>query len=299
MTRLRALLGIVAISFSAIFVRLADVSAVTAALFRTAYALPVLLVIRAMTWDGRARRARLMAFGAGLLLAVDLTLWHTSIHFIGAGLATVVANVQVVWVGLVGWLVYRERPTATALAVIPVVLVGIALVGGLGSAGAFGDRPLLGATIAAVAGVTYAGFLLLFRASNQALVPTAGPLLDATAGAVLGALLIAPFDAGFSVVPSWPSHGWLVALAVVSQSFGWLLISSALPRLAALETSVMLLIQPAATIVWARIIFAERLSVAQWLGVLVVLAGVLVAGTRGAVRTPAITPRQAARLPDS
>ncbi len=295
MTRLRALAGIAAISFTAIFVRLADVSPTTAALFRVVYALPILVAIRLFVRDDRPRRDRWLSALSGLLLAIDLALWHTAIDLIGPGLATVVANVQVVWVGLVAWIVLRERPTTTALAVVPVILIGVALIGGLGRADAFGDRPLAGAAVGALAGVSYAGFLLLFRASNRSLVPTAGPLLDSTVGTIVGVLLIAPLDSGFSIVPSWPAHGWLLALAVLGQAFGWLLIASALPRLAALETSVMLLIQPAATIVWARLIFGDRLSVVQWAGVVVVLAGVLVAGTRGTVR---VRPAAGATHPD-
>jgi drug/metabolite transporter (DMT)-like permease len=65
---------------------------------------------------------------------------------------------------------------------------------------------------------------------------------------------------------------------------GWLLIAGALPRLPALETSVMLLLQPALTILWARMLFNESLSRPQWIGVLVVLAGVATAGARGSVR---------------
>ena len=284
MTHLSALAGIVAISFSAIFVRLADVSPTTAALFRTSYAIPLLLAIHLAGRHRRRRRDRLLAFFAGVLLATDLAMWHTAIEYIGAGLATVVANVQVVWVGIVAWVVYREKPTTTAFAVVPLVLMGIALIGGLGREDAFGDRPLLGAVLATGASVTYSGFLLLFRASNRVLGPTAGPLLDACAGASLAMLLMAPFDSGFSAAITWPAHGWLIALAVVAQVFGWLMIAGALPRLPALETSIMLLVQPALTIVWARLIFTENLSAVQWAGVAVVMVGVAAAGARGSVR---------------
>lgn len=284
MTHLSALVGIVAISFSAIFVRLADVSPTTAALFRAAYAVPFLLAVHLASRHPRPPRARVLAFSAGVLLAIDLTMWHIAIEYIGAGLATVVANVHVVWVGMVAWMVYREKPTNTAFAVVPLVLVGIAMIGGLGRDDAFGARPLLGASLAAGASITYTGFLLLFRASNRSLGPTAGPLLEATAGAALAMFLIAPFDAGFSLTIEFPAHGWLMALAIVGQVFGWLLIAGALPRLPALETSVMLLIQPALTVLWARILFGESLSTIQWAGVVIVMAGVAAAGARGSVR---------------
>ena len=284
-THLTALAGIVAISFSAIFVRLADVSPTTAALFRTAYAIPVLFLIHIAAKDRRPLRHRALALGAGALLGADLAMWHLAIEYIGAGLATVVANAQVVWVGVAAWLLVRERPTRTAFGVVPLVLVGIALIGGLGQDDAFGERPLLGALLASGASVTYAGFLLVFRSSNRARARAAGPLLDATAGAALATLVLAPIDSGFSVTITWPAHGWLLALALLGQVFGWLLIASTLPRLPALETSVMLLLQPALTIVWARIIFEERLSSLQWVGVAVVLLGVALAGARGSVRS--------------
>ena len=150
MSRAAALTGIVVISFSAIWVRLAELAPAASAFYRTLYALPVLWVAdRLAGTAGRPRRLRWMAAAAGALLAVDLNLWHRSIEWIGAGLATVLANLQVVFVGLVAWILYRERPTRTTLVTVPVVLVGVALISGLGREDAFGANPIAGA----VAGV--------------------------------------------------------------------------------------------------------------------------------------------------
>src|SRR5947209_3242909 len=114
MIHLLALAGVLSISFSAVFVRLAGVSPVTATFFRAAYAVPVLgalwLVWRAR--DRRPRRARILAGVAGVLLAIDLAFWHESIALMGAGLATVIPNVQVVFVALAGWWLYGERPAS-------------------------------------------------------------------------------------------------------------------------------------------------------------------------------------------
>ncbi len=79
---------------------------------------------------------------------------------------------------------------------------------------------------------------------------------------------------GLDLAWSWPAHGWLLALALGSQVAGWLLIAYALPRLPAVETSILLLLQPMAAVVWARLFFAEDLSAVQWSGVVLVLAGV-------------------------
>jgi len=111
MIHLLALAGVLSISFSAVFVRLASVSPVTATFFRAVYALPVLagpwILLRRR--DRRTRRDRALAVASGLILAVDLALWHESIALIGAGLGTVLANVQVVFVAIAGWVMFGER----------------------------------------------------------------------------------------------------------------------------------------------------------------------------------------------
>ena len=277
MTRLIGLAGILTISWSGVFVVLADVTPTTAAFFRAAYALPVLLVLwlLARERDVRPLRARLTAVGAGLFLAADLTAWHHTIDLIGAGLATVLANIQVVLVPLAAWLILREQPSRLALRIAPVVFIGVVLVSGMGRTDAFGTDPQAGILFGILTAFLYTGFIFLLRVANRGyLAPASGPLLDATAGTAAGALLLGLFDSSFSLEPSWPSHGWLLAIALISQVAGWLAISYALPRLPAIDTSIMLLLQPAGAVLWARIVLTEQPSVVQWAGVLLALTGV-------------------------
>jgi drug/metabolite transporter (DMT)-like permease len=284
MLHVLALLGVLSISFSAVFVRLAAVSPITATFYRAAYALPVLAVL----WlaqranDGRPARERWMAAASGVILAIDLNLWHESIALLGAGLGTVIANVQVVFVAIASWFLYRERPLAGRIALIAVVLVGVALSSGLGRHDAYGERPVAGAMIGILAGLSYAVFLLVYRAANRTAGPRSGPLLDSTAGMAAGALATAPFDPRFTMLPPAAAQIWLVLLAIGSQVIGWLLIGTALPRLPAVETSVLLLGQPVFAVIWGVLIFRERLSPLQWFGAAIVLVGVTLLSARAA-----------------
>jgi drug/metabolite transporter (DMT)-like permease len=90
----------------------------------------------------------------------------------------------------------------------------------------------------------------------------------------MGALLLAPLDSGFSLVPTWPAHGWLFLLALGAQVTGWLLINYTLPHIEAWEASLLLVLQPGGTILWAYLLFGEVFSVSQWLGLVLVIAGV-------------------------
>jgi len=93
-------------------------------------------------------------------------------------------------------------------------------------------------------------------------------------GTFVGALLCAPFDPHFQFAASAHAHLWLATLAVVGQVIGWLLIATALTRLPALETSILLLVQPVFAVMWGMVLFSERMSALQWAGTVLVLAGV-------------------------
>lgn len=293
MTLFAALVGAVMISFSAILFLLAGVTPITGAFYRVAYAVPVLffLWLARRGQDRRPSSRRWMALGAGVALAADMVVWHTSIEMIGAGLATLIANTSVVFVALGAWIVFRERPARTTVIAIPVILLGVTLVSGVGQGDAFGDNPVGGALLAMLAAIFYAVFLLVFRHSNDEQAPVAGPLLEASLGAAVASLVFGLTTATLDLEFSWPSHGWLIALAISSQVIAWLLIGYALPRLPAVETATFILIQPALTMIWGAMVFDERPSTLQILGAVIVLAGVgVVASVRARMGPETVTP---------
>jgi drug/metabolite transporter (DMT)-like permease len=277
------LVGAVAIAFSGIIYRLAEVSPTTGAFFRCFWALPALWLL-ARSEDGRygarTRRSRLFAWGAGVFFAADLILWHNSIEQVGAGLATVLGNTQVVLVPLLAWLLLRERPAAATLAAIPIVAVGVLLISGVVEDGAYGENPALGAVFGILTGIAYAGFLLTLREGNRDVRRPAGPLFDATLAATVGCALYGSVAGDLDLLPSWQSTAWLIALALSSQVFGWFLISVSLARLPAALSSVMLTLQPACSIVFAALLIDEAPSALQLVGVAAILAGLVAATAR-------------------
>jgi drug/metabolite transporter (DMT)-like permease len=273
-----AVAGALCIAFSAILVRLAAVSPDTAAVFRCLYALPALGLLAA--WERRrfgprTTHERRLAVVAGVFFALDLMFWHRSIDAVGAGLATVLGNLQVVLVAVVAWMVLGERPGATILAAIPVVLAGITLISGVLEESAFGRDPVLGVVFGALTALAYTGFILVLRLGNRDLRRPAGPLFDATATATVVAAIGGWALGGLDPLPGWPAQGWLIVLALTAQVAGWLLISVSLPRLPAAVTSVLLTIQPVGSVVLAMALLGEDPSALQLGGVALVLAGVV------------------------
>ena len=290
---LTALTGAVAIAFSGILFRVAHVSPSTGAVFRCLYALPPLVVLgwrEDRRYGPRPLRQRALAWLAGGFFAVDLIAWHKAIEEVGAGLATVLGNTQVVLVGLLAWAILRERPPMRAMAAIPFVLVGVTLISGAFESDAYGRNPGLGVVYGVVTAIAYAAFLLVLRAGNRDLRRPAGPLFDATLVAGIVAIVIGLGVGDVDFTPGWSAQGYLVLLALSSQVLGWLLISITLPRLPAALTSVLLTFQPVLSVLLAGAILGESPSALQLGGAALILAGLLVASAGRRARRPAPEP---------
>jgi drug/metabolite transporter (DMT)-like permease len=287
---LRAALGASFISSSAIVVTLAGTGPATTAFYRCALALLALIPLAVLEQRRRGPRplgSRLYAVLAGLFLSADLVLWNHSIADVGAGVATVLGNLQVLFVAVLAWLVLKERPGRRYLTMLPVVFIGVVLVSGAIGGTAAGLHPAAGLAYGVATSATYAVFLLIMRQKAPESGHVAGPLADATAGSAAGALVLGFLFGGLQFSIPWPSFGWLLMLGLVSGTCGWLLITSSLPQLPAALSSLLLLLQPAAAMVLADIVLSERPTVVQVAGALLVCAGVLaVSWTRSARARP-------------
>jgi len=283
-TMLIALAGAVAISFSPVFYVYSDTNPSTGAFFRMLYALPALALLAYLVRksDTRSSRTRWTAFGAGLILAPDMLSYHSSMIFIGIGIATLIGNSQVIIVTLASWKLFGEKPNQAILVSLPVVIIGLALISGIADTDPYGEDPVKGVVFGTMAAFFYSSFLILFRYSNRELAPSSSVQLDATAGAALGLLVLGLLPLSSMAIepmelqPTWPGHGWLIVLAILCQVAGWLAIAHALPRLPAAHTSFAILLQPVLTLVWGYVILhQEGHSQNQVIGIFLVLAAII------------------------
>jgi drug/metabolite transporter (DMT)-like permease len=293
-------LGAASISASGVLIKLADTGPATAAFYRCLLALPLLLALAVLEQRKRGPRpaaARRGAFVAGLCLAVDLVLWNHAIADVGAGVATVLGNLQVLFVAFAAWALFGERPTRRFLVFLPVVMVGVVLVSGMVGGDGGGTHPLAGIGYGLGTSIAYAVFLLILRRSSASTPHAAGPLSEVTAGAALGALVLGLVFGGLQLRIGWPSFGWLLLLALLSQTLGWLIITSTLPRLPAAVASLILLLQPAAAMLLAYLVLGEQPTLIQIAGAVVVCTGVLAISLTTSQQRPRAAEAEAPALP--
>jgi drug/metabolite transporter (DMT)-like permease len=284
------IVGNVALAFGPWLVRLTDVGPVAAGFWRLALALPFLWLIAISVkqrphWPSGALIGALLL--AAFFFAADLAAWHTGIHLTKLGNATLFGNISSFAFAAWGLWLVRQWPSRIQGASLILAAIGCALL----MAGSYELSPrfLSGDLLALLAGLLYAGYLIIVQRVRGALEPI--PLL--LLASLFGAVMLLPFAVGIGE-QVWPSD-WtpLLLLALGSQVVGQGLLVYAIGALPPLVIGLALLTQPAISALIGWLAYDERLTALDWVGAAAIaLALVLVrlpTGLRGRVAKPKMT----------
>ena len=279
------LLGAVMISTTSTFVRLAEVAPTISAFYRMLLGgLMLLFLLRAVGAPWRPRWAVLWALSLpAAAFAVDLMLWHRSILIVGPGLATLLGNLQVFFMALAGWMLYRERLSPRFIAGVLLAFGGLWLLVGRSWEGLGGDYRL-GVWLGVATALAYAVYMLSFR-GIQRQVGAASPMYLLCWCSLLCALMLGAAGAAEGqsfAIPDLRSGLALLGLALFGQVLGWLLISQAMPRLDASMVGLLLLLQPLLAFGMDVALFARPTDALDWLGVALSALGIFVGSVRSA-----------------
>jgi len=271
------LIGAFMISFSAVWVALADVPPTTSAFYRVFFGAAFLLVAALFKGElGQIHHLRIMPYAfCGFAFALDLYFWHASILFIGPGLATIIGNFQVFLMTLCGVLFFKEKLTIRFIVSLPLVIFGLLLVVGF-NWNALTPDYRTGIFFGLLTALSYTVFLLSLRRiqSDKATALRFAPLMFVSffSALCLGLMLLA---SGTSfVIPTMTATFSLLALGLFSQAIGWILIATAMPKIRASFTGLVLLLQPSLSFVWDVLFFSRPTTILHWLGVTITLAAI-------------------------
>ncbi len=230
----------------------------------------------------RLRRHWFALLMPGLIFGGDIAVWHFSFHYTTAAAATLLANCQVVLVGLVSWLILRERlrwqyPLGAALALVGIALL---LLNG-GEPLVAGRNPLIGNLLGLLTACFYASYIISVQFVRRFFSTLTVLVWVSVVSALV--LLVVALASGEQIWEATPVGWWSVlALAVVPHCMGQGLIVYALAKLPASFTSVTLLIQPVMAGIWGWLILGELLTGVQITAGVIVLIGIYFA-RRGSI----------------
>jgi drug/metabolite transporter (DMT)-like permease len=269
--------GALMISFSGVWVKVSHVPPTISAFYRVLFGGIFLLTAacwkKEIAWQGW-QRLRLVLL-CGILLTLDLYLWHKSIHFVGPGLATILGNFQVFLLTGLGVLFMGEKVSARFFLAIVMAILGLFLVVGI-QWNQLGDQYKTGVYLGLATAVAYTAFLLALRKLQSGQTETITfyglTLVSFTTAFFLG------IEAGYSgdafIIPDIQSWTALLLLGLTTQGVGWILISNALPRIRASFAGLILLLQPSLAFVWDVLLFQRQTSPVNWIGVIMAITAI-------------------------
>lgn len=272
-------LGIIAISFGAIFIRLVDEASVYAiSAWRVGIAFVVLLPIslRAGSLKSISRHNLLLSLLSGFFLAIHFVLWVTSLDYTSVASSVVLVSTSPIFVGLGARLFIHEPPSRLLKISIAMAVVGSMVVGWgdmrLGGMALRGDLLAIGGAIMS------AGYLLIGRRVRRD-VPISGYALatygTATMILIVICLIMREPLAGFPRL----DYTWLILLGLGPQLIGHTSLNWALQYLQASVVSIITLGEPIGATILAYIIFGEPVTAVKAAGGAMILLGIYL-GTR-------------------
>lgn len=254
--------------------------------FRYLLAIPLVgLMLRLRGRSLGIRRAEaLPLLAAGVLMAVSSLALFESYNFMDAGIASTLLFVYPVLVALIMAAGFGERLGAVTVAGMAGALGGVALLcqGG-------GGRPfsLVGAGLVFASALSYALYIVGANRSRLKEMAT----LKVTLYVLVGGLVVfgARFASGVELIVP-PAARWYLwanclALAVFPTAVSFLCTTAAVRYIGSTATAVLGALEPVTALFFGMAVFGERLSAAQALGVVLIIAAVtaVVAGGRVAV----------------
>jgi len=271
---LRIVIGIAAVSFGAILVRLADEASPLAIsawrLALTAIVLFPVAAVRGTLWR-LPRRDVLLSIASGVALAFHFVLWITSLRYTSVASSVLFVTTHPIFVGIGAHFALRERVGRRLAVGIALAIVGGGLIGLADLR--FGADALRGDLLALAGGLAVAVYFLIGRRVRR----TASLLDYITITYGTAAVLVV----GAALVAGAPLHGFsprtflfLGLLALGPQLIGHTTFNWALKHLPAPKVSVMILAEPVGSSLLALLFFREVPTWPSALGAVIILAGI-------------------------
>jgi drug/metabolite transporter (DMT)-like permease len=272
--KLSLAIGIVCISFSPIFVKLADASPVICAFYRIFFAWICLLPY--CLYKGNLKMQRkdiILAMVGGLVFASDIAVWNLSIKLISATVSTLVANLAPVWVGLLSYLLFRKRSGWLFWAGTCIAIVGMVVL--VGASNLIHLQLNIGILYAVASSLLYAIYILTTKDILKRISTLPFMFYSMLAAGVF--LLILSLLLGNDLfhynLKTWSS---LAAMGIICQLMGWITINYAISHLESTRVAITLLSQTVVTCLLAVCILNESLALKEIIGSVIVLTGIAI-----------------------
>lgn len=268
--------GILSLSFSAMFVRWADAPGPVTAFYRLFFSIFLLLPFflpRMRTNSSLRSGVIVFPLLAGVFTACDLGLWTASLSYTTAANATLLGNTAPLWVALGTWLILKKKLARAFWRGLIITLLGAALI--MGTDFLLHPRFGVGDAMAIGTGVFYGGYFLFTERSRRSFDPVSHIWIVGIGASITLFIINVALQ---NPLTGYPPQTWLVFLstALVSQLIGYISLAYALGHLPASVVSPTMVLQPIVTTLLAIPLLSEIPTIWQGIGGAIALVGIYI-----------------------
>jgi drug/metabolite transporter (DMT)-like permease len=266
-------ISIIAISFSAIFVKWSDAPASILSMYRMWFASILMLPI---VWKKRHEFKKIMKrdwyflFFSGLFLAFHFVLWFGSLKLTTVASSTIILALQPIVSLAGGFFLYKERTTLSALLTMGIAIIGAMMIG-------WGDLALsksaiMGDILSFLSVISVVGYLLI----GQSTVKKVSHWLYSFCVFLSAAIVLTIYNLSAGVaVTGYPAKEWGIFLLLASvPTVSHVINNWLLNYVNATTISMSILGEPVGATILAFFLLNENLAGWQIVGGLLVLVGV-------------------------
>ena len=276
---LTLILGASCLGVSPIFVRLSEVGPISTAFWRSAIAVPLILVLINRLKFGSIflsfDKKYFLLVMPGIFLGIDHAAWHHGIMLTSVANATLFASMAPVFVVIYGWVLFSWIVSKRFIISLVSVLTGSVCL--LFNSLEISFNNFYGDLLSLFAGACYAVFLLITGLMRESKLSPYVILLYGTFYSALTLFIIFLFSSETLFPSSIKGWGILISLSVISQIFGIGLITWALGKVKTGLASLTLMSEPLSATLLAWIILGEYIGMMQFVGAFIILMGIVFA----------------------
>ena len=266
------------IGFAPIFVKWSYLSPSAISFWRMLLAIPFLvafnfIINRKILFKVKNKKTVFYTALASLAFTTDLSLWHFSMSITSVSNATIIVNSAPIFVALLAYLVFKEKPQKGFVTSFFITYIGI--LGLIIFSNNYANGKILGDILCMVAAVCYAAYLLII--SKLGKETSLNIIFYTTFFCCLFSIVPMSFETGLYFPQTHFEWVNLVLLAFLCQFGGQFLITYGIGKISASSGSIGLLMQPLTATILAAFIFSEILNLMQMIFILITLLGIYLA----------------------
>ncbi|MCM3722716.1 MULTISPECIES: DMT family transporter [Solibacillus] len=270
------IIGVISVSLSAIFVKLASADAGVIAFYRMLFSILIMLPWFLMKYSNEikvlSKRDWIFSSIAGVFLSFHFILWFESLNYTSVASSTVLVTMQPLFAFIGTYLFFKEKITLQTFIAGGIAILGSVLI-------SWGDfqisgTALYGDILALIACALITGYLLFGQDVRKRLSLVTYTMVVYSVSTITLFFYIIIKGESFGPYPAidWM---WFILLAIIPNLLGHNLFNWALKWTSTNVISIAILFEPVGAALLAILIFNEYLTVSQIVGGLVVILGIM------------------------